>query len=86
MGAPYSDFGLPGILVFTFIIAFLIGASSPQVAPLSRSRLVGIIDPSFPHPSSVRIMNAAMAYESAADEIVFVFGPVIVGLLAFRSA
>lgn len=65
-----------------FIIAFLIGASSPQVAPLSRSRLVGIIDSSFPHPSSVRIMNAAMAYESAADEIVFVFGPVIVGLLA----
>lgn len=63
-------------------IAFLIGASMPQVAPLSRSRLVGIIGRAYPKERRGKVVNGAMAYESAADEIVFVFGPVIVGLLA----
>ena len=63
-------------------VAFFIGASMPQVAPLSRSRLVSIIGRTYPKPNRTRVVNGAMAYESAADEIVFVFGPVIVGLLA----
>jgi MFS family permease len=62
--------------------AFFIGASMPQVAPLSRSRLVGIIGRAYPRERRTSVVNGAMAYESAADEIVFVFGPVIVGLLA----
>jgi MFS family permease len=62
--------------------AFLVGASMPQVAPLSRSRLVTIIARAYPTERRTRTVNGAMAYESAADEIVFVFGPVIVGLLA----
>lgn len=64
------------------VVAFLIGASMPQVAPLSRSRLVGIIGRTYPEERRTGVVNGAMAYESAADEIVFVFGPVIVGLLA----
>lgn len=63
-------------------VAFFIGASMPQVAPLSRSRLVAIIGRVYPRDRRTAVVNGAMAYESAADEIVFVFGPVIVGLLA----
>ncbi|WP_194410533.1 MFS transporter [Microbacterium cremeum] len=63
-------------------VAFLIGATMPQVAPLSRSRLVGIIGRAFPKDGRTKVVNGTMAYESAADEIAFVFGPVIVGLLA----
>jgi MFS family permease len=63
-------------------VAFLIGASMPQVAPLSRSRLVAIIGRRFPREHRESAVGGTMAYESAADEIVFVFGPVIVGLLA----
>lgn len=63
-------------------VAFFIGASMPQVAPLSRSRLVAIIGRVYPRDRRTTVVNGAMAYESAADEIVFVFGPVIVGLLA----
>ncbi|MEV8267278.1 MFS transporter [Microbacterium sp. NPDC076911] len=63
-------------------LAFLIGATMPQVSPLSRSRLVGIIRRTFEGHRKARVLSGTMAYESAADEIVFVFGPVVVGLLA----
>ncbi|WP_207455188.1 MFS transporter [Herbiconiux sp. SYSU D00978] len=62
--------------------ALVIGATAPQVAPLSRSRLVGLIAQKLPVERRVRTVNSVMAYESAADETVFVFGPAIVGLLA----
>lgn len=64
------------------VVAFLIGASMPQVAPLSRSRLLGIIRRDVPTERQERVVGGTMAYESAADETVFVFGPVLVGLLA----
>lgn len=73
--APVADAAL-------LAVAFFIGASMPQVAPLSRSRLVAIIGRVYPRDRRTTVVNGAMAYESAADEIVFVFGPVIVGLLA----
>lgn len=63
-------------------VAFLIGATAPQVSPMSRSRLVGIIERRLPEERRTRVLSGTMAYESAADEIVFVFGPFIVGLLA----
>src|SRR5699024_504990 len=71
---------LPDIVVF--IAAFAIGATSPQVAPLSRSRLVDIILTALPPSRRPKVLNATMAYESAADEVIFVFGPFLVGLLA----
>ncbi|MCI0156587.1 MFS transporter [Leifsonia shinshuensis] len=64
------------------IVAFVIGATAPQVSPMSRSRLVGIIASRLPGDRHAAVLNGTMAYESAADEIVFVFGPFIVGLLA----
>lgn len=64
------------------VTAFFVGAMAPQVSPMSRSRLVGIISTRFPAARRARALDGTMAYESAADEIVFVFGPVLVGLLA----
>lgn len=62
--------------------AFLIGASAPQVPPMSRSRLLAIIVNRLPAHRRQKTVNSTMAYESAADEVTFVFGPLIVGLLA----
>lgn len=71
---------LPSAIVL--VIAVVIGASAPQVSPMSRSRLVDIIHHRLPADRQERVFNGTMAYESAADEIVFVVGPFIVGLLA----
>jgi MFS family permease len=74
----YSPLPDPAVL----LTSLLVGATAPQVSPMSRSRLVGIIDRAFPRARRPRILNGTMAYESAADEVVFVFGPVVVGVLA----
>lgn len=71
---------LPGWAVLAS--AALVGASAPQVGPMSRSRLVTMITTRLPEGRRVRTLLSVMAYESAADEVIFVFGPVIVGLLA----
>ena len=71
---------LPGWAVLA--AAALVGASAPQVGPMSRSRLVAMITTRLPVRSRGRTLLSMMAYESAADEVIFVFGPVIVGLLA----
>ena len=65
-----------------FLGSFLAGASAPQTSPMSRSRLVTIIGTELPPRRRARVFSSALAYESAADEVIFVFGPVIVGLLA----
>ena len=64
------------------VAAFGIGATAPQVAPMSRSRLVTMITDRMPEAVRSRTLSGTMAYESAADETVFVFGPFIVGILA----
>lgn len=76
--AAYSSLGPWALLVS----AFLVGASAPQVPPMSRSRLVGLITDRLPVHRRQKTLNNTMAYESAADEITFVFGPLIVGILA----
>lgn len=63
------------------LVAFGIGATAPQVAPMSRSRLVIIINERMPQTQRARTLSGTMAYESAADETVFVFGPFIVGII-----
>jgi MFS family permease len=62
------------------LAAFGVGATAPQVAPMSRSRLVAIIDERMPERQRARTLSGTMAYESAADETVFVFGPFLVGI------
>lgn len=62
--------------------AFLIGGTVPQTSPMSRTRLVGNINRAIPPEQRSRTITAALAFESAADEVSFVLGPVVVGLLA----
>ncbi|MFF3028230.1 MFS transporter [Microbacterium sp. NPDC057944] len=71
---------------FVLLSAFGIGATAPQVAPLSRSRLVTMITDRMPEVGRSRTISGTMAYESAADETVFVFGPFLVGILASAFA
>ena len=70
---------LPGAAVLA--VAFLVGASAPQIAPMSRSRLVQLIGSRIAPARRARTFDATMAYESAADELVFIVGPFVVGLL-----
>lgn len=71
---------------FVLLAAFGIGATAPQVAPMSRSRLVTMIMDRMPEAGRSRTISGTMAYESAADETVFVFGPFFVGVLASALA
>jgi len=64
------------------VVGFVIGATSPQIGPFSRTRLVHLIRTRLPVERRAKSLNATMGYESAADETAFVFGPVVVGLLA----
>ncbi|HWJ09638.1 MAG TPA: MFS transporter [Nocardioides sp.] len=70
---------LPGAAVLA--TAFVVGASAPQIAPMSRSRLVEIIAARISPARRERTFDATMAYESAADEMVFIVGPFLVGVL-----
>jgi MFS family permease len=56
--------------------AALVGLAAPQVGPLVRVRWLALTagDP--------RTLRAAMSYESTADEVSFVLGPALVGILA----
>lgn len=68
--------------VWVLSAALVVGASAPQVSPMSRSRLVAIIRERMPESTRARTISGTFSYESAADETVFVFGPFLVGILA----
>ncbi|WP_346619263.1 MFS transporter [Blastococcus montanus] len=67
-------------------LSVLIGMSAPQVAPMSRTRLMAVIRRSVQRDRREKVLNGTMAYESAADEMVFIVGPFLVGLLAVAIA
>ncbi|MBT2595777.1 MFS transporter [Arthrobacter sp. ISL-72] len=61
--------------------AFVAGASCPQVGPLARVRWMALTA----HGSKAgrpEDLDAALSYESTADELTFVLGPALVGILA----
>jgi len=64
------------------LVGFAVGATTPQISPMSRSRLVDLVQGKLPTRDRPRVLNSVLAYESAVDEVVFVFGPVVVGALA----
>ncbi|MEB4615572.1 MFS transporter [Leucobacter sp. M11] len=68
------------------LVAFSVGATAPQIAPLSRTRLVAIVKEKLPASRRPKVLNSTMSYESTADEVIFIFGPVIVGVLATTMA
>ncbi|MGI6879409.1 MFS transporter [Microbacterium sp. gxy059] len=78
----YSDLPIGVVLA----VAFGIGSTAPQVAPMSRARLVGVIADRIAPDRRSRTVSSTMAYESAADETVFVLGPFVVGILASAIA
>ncbi|MGV8886030.1 MAG: MFS transporter [Microbacteriaceae bacterium] len=73
-----ADFALWGILA----AAFLIGASAPQVGPLARARWIALCAARRSGRTAKRTLSAAMSWESVADELTFVLGPVAVGAIA----
>ncbi|CCQ45681.1 major Facilitator Superfamily protein [Pseudarthrobacter siccitolerans] len=71
----------PGVLA----AAFLSGASCPQVGPLARVRWMALTSQGSA-PDNRRDLDTALSYESTADEITFVLGPALVGILASLMA
>lgn len=63
------------------LVALVLGGTTPQVAPFSRARLVGIAALARNPERRARATSAVMSYESIADESSFVLGPVLVGVL-----
>ncbi|WP_449373758.1 MFS transporter [Arthrobacter psychrolactophilus] len=63
-------------------VAFLVGASAPQVAAFARTRLVTLVTQRTTGLRRVRTLSLVMSHESVADETAFVLGPVAVGLAA----
>lgn len=70
-------------IAVVLLAALVVGASSPQLSPMSRSRLVAILVRTLPADRHPKAISGTMSYESMADELVFVLGPVLVGVLAF---
>ncbi|MGJ3188638.1 MFS transporter [Paenarthrobacter sp. FR1] len=77
------------------IAAFLAGASCPQVGPMARVRWMALttrnLSPSGPGGSKSVAANradldTALSYEGTADEVTFVLGPALVGVLASMVA
>lgn len=66
--------------------AFLAGVSCPQVGPLARVRWMALTSgagqSSSRGQSGGTDLDTALSYESTADELTFVLGPALVGLLA----
>lgn len=60
----------------------LIGLTAPQASSMVRSRWLLAIDAEVPVASRGRSTSAVLSYESMTDELMFVFGPVIVGVAA----
>ena len=61
--------------------AFVAGASCPQVGPLARVRWMALTSGGG-KAGNARDLDAALSYESTADELTFVLGPALVGILA----
>jgi predicted MFS family arabinose efflux permease len=66
----------PGATAAVLVAAAVTGASAPQVGPLARVRWLRLA------ADEPRTVEAAMSYESTADEVSFVLGPALVGVLA----
>lgn len=71
-----------GELAAVLAASFGMGATGAQVGPLARVRWMSLTA----RDRSGRELGTALSYESMADELSFVFGPALVGLLAASVA
>ena len=64
--------------------AFVAGASCPQVGPLARVRWMALTSRTSGRGAAANSadLDTALSYESTADELTFVLGPALVGILA----
>jgi MFS family permease len=65
--------------------AFVAGASCPQVGPLARVRWMALTSRGD-REANTADLDTALSYESTADELTFVLGPALVGILASLTA
>lgn len=72
----------PASIVLVGAVAFLVGASTPQVAPLSRTRLISLVTAQMEGQARRKTLSLVMSYESIADESAFVLAPVAIGVIA----
>jgi len=84
-------YGSVGDAIGVLIAAFLAGASCPQVGPMARVRWMALTTRNLSPAAgsggrSVAAnradLDTALSYEGTADEITFVLGPALVGVLA----
>lgn len=61
--------------------AFVSGASCPQVGPMARVRWLALTSRGS-QSANIKDLDTALSYESTADELTFVLGPALVGVLA----
>ncbi|MFE4227346.1 MFS transporter [Arthrobacter sp. NPDC056886] len=66
------------------VAAFVAGASCPQVGPLARVRWMALTSRTSGRGAAANSadLDTALSYESTADELTFVLGPALVGILA----
>jgi MFS family permease len=76
-----AGMGTSGFLAAVLAAAFAAGASCPQVGPLARVRWMALTSRGRV-PDNARDLDTALSYESTADEVTFVLGPALVGILA----
>src|SRR5690606_33652085 len=85
VAVPLATFAVVGLVLAApvpagtgavLVAAAVTGASAPQVGPLARVRWLRLA------ADEPRTVEAAMSYESTADEVSFVLGPALVGVLA----
>jgi MFS family permease len=73
-----EDGSFPAALILS---AFLAGGSCPQVGPLARVRWMALTARGKGKDAD-RDLDTALSYEGTADELTFVLGPALVGILA----
>jgi MFS family permease len=71
----------PGTILPVLVIAFVAGLSCPQVGSLARARWMALTSRSGTKADATDL-DTALSYESTADELTFVLGPALVGILA----
>ncbi|UKA48391.1 MFS transporter [Arthrobacter sp. FW305-123] len=88
-----TTYGSVGEAVGVLIAAFLAGASCPQVGPMARVRWMALTTRNLSAANGGKSVAAnradldtALSYEGTADEVTFVLGPALVGVLASMVA
>ena len=71
----------PAAALPVLLAAFVAGASCPQVGPLARVRWMALTSRGG-RQADPADLDTALSYESTADELTFVLGPALVGILA----